>query len=430
MSATATTRDWVETDMREGAIWALRLIAGRDPKDEAEIAHCLEVCKTPFDLRAYATKEKGGGAIAQSPPPIQLRPELSVDMRQGVIWAYRLLLNRNPPNDDAIRHQLIAHAGPDSLRHAFVSSDEYRMQPAHLNGEMRPPMLGVDDALDDATIIERFKPFATEVPPAGFFADFIGVRTRCAYLPPPYMAWSGTVGGPPGSANGPMHDLAEWAGTLRSVLEARDQIVVVELGAGWAPWLVGAALAARKLGIDRQTLIGVEGDQGHVEFAIQHFRDNGLDPDAHRLLHAVVGSKDGIASFPKHEDSSSIYGAEADYNAGNSSGEMVNVRCISLETLLDNVPSVDLLHCDIQGAEADVLSSARKIIDERLRRIVIGTHSRELEGALHALFVSMGWRLEHDSSCVMSQASSGQLVLAADGTQVWSNPKLSRPILK
>lgn len=424
MPVPVPSEEVVDLNWREGVIWALRLLAARDPHDDAEIARCLEDASSAAALKAFVLESVCAGVVPPPGVPIALRPGLGVDMREGVLWAFRLLLKRNPPNEQVVEFHTRAHASADMLRDAFVGCDEYRLQtPGEFGAAVERA-----GALSDMGVIERFKPYATQRPPEGTFADFLGVVTRCTYLPSAYASWSGTIGGPPGAPNGPMHDLAEWAGTLRSVLEARDQMTVVELGAGWAPWLVAGAVAARKRGIKKLTLVGVEGDEGHVKFSRQHFVDNGLDPDAHRLVHAVVGVADGFATFPKHDDPRSNYGAEADFDKSNGGWGMVRVKCVSLDTLLKDIPIVDVLHCDIQGAEAEVLEAAKDVVDKRIRRIVIGTHSREVEGALLKLFSGMGWALEDDTSCRMKQAANGQIVLIEDGAQVWRNPRLAGTI--
>src|SRR5258708_36888539 len=96
-----------------------------------------------------------------------------------------------------------------------------------------------------------------------------------------------------------MPEPAEWIGTLRSVLEAQQRFTVVELGAGWAPWLVAGHNAARRKGIAEIHLMGVEGSPDHIDFMHQNFHDNGINPAAHRLIYGVVGTTDAGARFPR-----------------------------------------------------------------------------------------------------------------------------------
>ena len=91
----------------------------------------------------------------------------------------------------------------------------------------------------------------------------------------------------------------EYVGLLKSVLTATERYVALELGAGWGPWLISGATAARRRGIKDIRLHGVEGDPEHFASMQTHFRDNGFDPAAYRLDNAAIGVKAGRARWPK-----------------------------------------------------------------------------------------------------------------------------------
>src|SRR3954447_10429695 len=132
----------------------------------------------------------------------------------------------------------------------------------------------------DEAVLRSFPRYEGPAEP-GFVIDFLGTRTRTAYistLPP-----EGHVEGYPLPGNFHATGL-EWAGVLRAVLDAGPEVVAVELGAGWGPWLVAVAAAARVRGIRAVRLVGVEGSRHHVEYLRTHFADNGLDPAAHTIL--------------------------------------------------------------------------------------------------------------------------------------------------
>ena len=84
---------------------------------------------------------------------------------------------------------------------------------------------------------------------------------------------------------------------------------------------------------------------------------------------------------------------------------------------------IDLVHIDIQGGEADLLEDAMVDFSRCVRRIVVGTHGRAIEARLHEAFGAADWRLEHDDPCRMS-VNRGRPLLAYDGTQVWTNPRV------
>ncbi len=76
---------------------------------------------------------------------------------------------------------------------------------------------------------------------------------------------------------------------------------------------------------------------------------------------------------------------------------------MSLTTLLAGFARVDIIHCDIQGAEADVISAALPRMTRVVRRIVVGTHSRGIEDRLFGAFLDSGWRIESETACAFGR---------------------------
>jgi FkbM family methyltransferase len=243
-----------------------------------------------------------------------------------------------------------------------------------------------------------------------FYYDFLGARTRVSYVPLPKWA-EGHLFGIPEAGKPFLHTREEWMGLLTAVKEASRSIVVVELGAGWGPWLVAAHAAARHRGIHDIHLIGVEGCKEHVGSMRQHFIDNDIPPECHSLILAAIGPQDGIAWFPDI-DPRTNWGQPAHYHP---TPNMHTLDCISLPTLLQNHPRVDFIHCDIQGGESEVLPAAIDTLDAKVRRIVVATHSPGHDETMLALFRAHGWTLE---------AKEDWIVPERDGTQVWSNPRV------
>lgn len=287
---------------------------------------------------------------------------------------------------------------------------------------------------------------------AGYVIDFLGVKTRPSFVRG-MPEEGGLEGYPPASYKG---GVVEWAGVLRAVLEAEDQLVAVELGAGWGPWLVSSARAAALKGIHDVRLVGVEGCKEHCDFMVTHFQDNGLDPKDHRIIHGVVGTTNGVAHFPVVAEPAANYGAraladpsQAELTNGhgssslfrrltrkswwaarqgiktivNGSNGMVQVPRYSLPTLLEPFTKVDLLHVDIQGDEYDVLASARRVVKKKVKRLVIGTHGRDIEQKLFDQLASQSMVLESDEACHFTQHGD-RMALQRDGCQVWRNPDL------
>jgi FkbM family methyltransferase len=215
---------------------------------------------------------------------------------------------------------------------------------------------------------------------------------------------------------------------------------MLELGAGWAPWCVIGFIAARQRGIDKIKVIGIEGDAGHIKFIRETFAANGIGPEIGEAIHGVVGTTDGEALFPRAKDANRTYGgsamfSDAEISAGASTDltasrsalvdEVQQLPCVSLTTLMRDFDRVDLLHCDIQGAEADLFASAIQPVSAKVKRIVVGTHSFEIDRRLVSLFAKRGWDLEGINICVMRELD-GKPVLVHDGVQVWRNARISQ----
>lgn len=298
------------------------------------------------------------------------------------------------------------------------------------------------DDFDIESIIQSF-PCLSSPAEEGFAIDFLGTRTRTSYI----RGLPNTMTeGYPIPKN--FHAFAiEWAGLLAAVDDAAAQLVAIELGAGWAPWLVAAARAAQLRGIEQVRLVGVEGSRKHWEYMCTHFADNGLDPAAHTLLHGVAGAADGVAEFPVLADPSIDWGTSAVAspavvgdkasrvrrllapitgmfkNRQPPGAAVERVRSYSIDTLLRPFPAADIIHIDIQGHEHSVVAAARKVLQEKVKRLVIGTHSRGIEQQLFEELSGAGWRLEAEESCTY-QAIDGKPSLWLDGCQIWRNPRL------
>jgi FkbM family methyltransferase len=302
--------------------------------------------------------------------------------------------------------------------------DDLRMYPGY-----RREDLAVFDAFGTAHVR----------PSAGFVTDFIGSRARIAALWDGVEALDGVVLPRPIPAD--FHSEAiEWLGVLKSVLAAPGRLVAMELGAGMAPWLVVAATAARLRGIADITLVGVEADPGRFALMESHLRDNGLDPAAHALFQAAVGVSAGTAKWPRLTNPRNDAGARPVRHAGADGAvldagdvrylgaaatDLIDVNIMAFDDLLRLHPQWDLVHIDVQGGECDLCRSALPLLTERVRYLVVGTHSRKLDGDLIEIMVAGGWNLEHEKPARMV-FNPGHAVLenmtTHDGTQVWRNP--------
>jgi hypothetical protein len=85
------------------------------------------------------------------------------------------------------------------------------------------------------------------------------------------------------------------------------------------------------------------------------------------------------------------------------------------------------LHIDIQGVEADVLTSAIGLLNTNVRRVFVGTHSRLIEGQLITLFAANGWALVRERPTKFHYHADRPDVVGwttRDGGQYWVNTRI------
>jgi hypothetical protein len=261
-----------------------------------------------------------------------------------------------------------------------------------------------------------------------YLTNFLGVRIDPKFFPGILDGRAGEVEPLPLPAN--WHaDLAEWAAALRAVDFARSTFRAIELGCGWACWLNCTGAAARRLGLEVE-LIGVEGDSGHVQFAHESLDTNGFSGAEYRIIHGIAAARAGKALFPNAGTSGMDWGAQPVFGAGAAEVAIAKARgshhvldMIPFSTLAGSTP-VDLLHIDIQGGEAELVQQSLPELNRLVRRMVIGTHSRAIEGALMDTLTGAGWILEIERPAIYRLPEGAAPVLVVDGLQGWANPRL------
>jgi len=348
-----------------------------------------------------------------------------LDDRTFIVDIYRGILGRDP-DEVGMRHfsNLLKNHNLDrvGLIQTILSSSEFkdRIEPG---GCLR------SEAGDIFVNFQRYQGPGQ----SGFVTNFLGGLTDVRFVAGT-ESLSGVVEGYPipGNFHG---DTLEWVGTLRAVLAANSSFTMLELGAGWAPWCVIGYLAAKQRRVEKIRVIAVEGDSGHVTFIRESFAANELSINVGKVIHGVIGASDGQALFPKANNASCVYGgvaafsdeeqytgAFADFTAGYSAfiEEVERVPSYSLISLMQDFAHVDLIHCDIQGGEGDFFANTIDLVLAKVKRIVVGTHSFEIERHLACLFAKNDWDLEGIDACEMRE-ESGRPVTVHDGVQVWRN---------
>ncbi len=280
---------------------------------------------------------------------------------------------------------------------------------------------------DPPDLMQRYSE-VSQVPEPGVVRNFLGVRVPPVVYPSILDAMAGTIEPIPNPGN--WHaDIAEWASALRAVDCAGDVFRVVELGCGWGCWMVNSGFAARKTG-RRVELIGVEGDPNHLKNAVKTLEMNGFTSENYKLFHGVAAAQAGHAIFPNVQAGTAGWGAEAIFSPdadtlarAATDPDVQVLDCYTLEQLgMGNV--IDLLHIDIQGAEVDYVAGNLDNMNTYVRRVLIGTHSRIIEGQLHDIFLKAGWRMEAERPAI-APIQNGVPITSIDGVHMWINPALA-----
>ncbi len=294
--------------------------------------------------------------------------------------------------------------------------------------EARTPFWFYNSAFDAIALMKKYQ--AADVPPkAGHLGNYLGVYTHIRFFPGILDCREGQVdAGLPLPAN--WHtDIVEWGAALRAVDLSGPVFTVMELGCGWGCWLNNTGAAARRAG-KKVRLIGIEGEPVYVDFAREACATNGFQPDEVTIIHGVAASRKGAALFPTQTVEGASWGLEPVFGASEQqrreaavSGSHVEVPMLPLSDLIPEGISLDLLHMDIQGGEADFVRDCIATLNRSVAYLVIGTHSREIEGQLFHLLSGAGWIPEIERPCIFT-LNGKECFTTVDGVQGWRNPAL------
>ena len=268
-------------------------------------------------------------------------------------------------------------------------------------------------------------------PTPGFQTNWLGVLVDPKILP--FLAdQAGKLDHFPLPAN--WHaDIAEWASALHAVELARpDTFTMIELGCGWGCWMNNTGMAAKRTG-RKVHVIGIEGDEGHLEFAQEALARNGFAQSEYTLYRGVAAASAGSALFPRQEHAGHSWGLEPVFGATKeqqdeavANGSHDILPMISLESAIGDRDRIDLLHIDIQGGEAALIESCLSLLNEKVAYVLIGTHSKHIEGRLYDILTPAGWLIEMERPAFY-QVKNWIPELIVDGVQAWRNPRFVPP---
>jgi hypothetical protein len=341
--------------------------------------------------------------------------------RDQVVTIYKTMLGREPESEAVIESHMASGDATDVMR-IVASSPEFQSRTT------KSPFSYYNSMFDAESIVRRHALQDLQADPA-YITNFLGVKVDPKVAPEILSDRVGQVEPIPITAN--WHaDITEWAAALRSVEFANDTFSMAELGCGWGCWIINTGVAARALGL-AVDLIGVEGDEGSIARATEATRLNGIRDSEVTIHRGVAAASDGIALFERPGTSVATYGIEPIFGATQdqrdaavASGRYDELRMIPLSDVVGDRSRLDLLHLDIQGGEADLVHDSLSLLADKVAYVLIGTHSREIEGRLiNDLHSVADWRLEIERPAIFDLSPTGP-VTTIDGVQGWRNLRL------
>jgi FkbM family methyltransferase len=157
----------------------------------------------------------------------------------------------------------------------------------------------------------------------------------------------------------PQEELAFHTVLQRLVSDTKEP-TMVELGSFWAYYSLWA-----KQAIPATRLVLVEPDSANLEVGGQNLELNGFAASA--MIQASVGAKHDATTRMRWE----------------SDGRLHTTREVSIDGLMQEcgLERIDLLLCDVQGAEVEALrGAANALAQRRVRFLVISTHHHHITG--------------------------------------------------
>jgi FkbM family methyltransferase len=226
----------------------------------------------------------------------------------------------------------------------------------------------------------------------------------------------------------------EWIALLAAIATANGRFRMFELGAGWGRWSVYAAMLCRQRGLPFR-VVAVEPEPSHFERLQMVFRDNGMDRAEHDLREAAVAPDAGPVGLAGIDNPRREYGHYVAAGVGGlvrrlrGGHKLRKVNAVSLASLLEKDPCVDLIDMDIQGMEAKALAAVSAGQLRNVRIIHVGTHSPEVESQIRKRFARMGWLNAFSFSCYSECETPFGTVRFEDGVETWVNPAAA-PVLE
>jgi hypothetical protein len=233
---------------------------------------------------------------------------------QDVRLVYQVVFGREPESEKVIA----CHLGHKSLRNflqVIAESEEFQARQISHNLDRGPdlasPFWHYNSEIDTQKIIRKHENLEREEK-EGHSVNYLGIAVNVARFFPNLGIQNGLESIPiPANWHA---DIAEFSAALRAVDLSGNTFTMIELGCGWGCWMNNTGAAARRLN-KQIMLIGVEGDEDHLNFCHESMATNGFLKQEYNVMRGIVAANSGVAFFPRQQTGGVNWGGSPIFTA-------------------------------------------------------------------------------------------------------------------
>ena len=195
----------------------------------------------------------------------------------------------------------------------------------------------------------------------------------------------------------PSATYAEMVFMLRAAVNPshlKGRRTILELGAGFGPWLLTIHGACKQIAsAPEYRYVGLEAHPKRVQWMQDHFNLNEIAPQQCKAIHGGVGKEAGHAYYRPFKGIGREYAEKVYQRSSGVEGEL-EIPIFAFNELIEEYTPIEMIHCDIQGAEAEIFDKATiSKLKQHVARIGIATHSNRVGKHLEASFKAAGFQI-------------------------------------
>lgn len=295
---------------------------------------------------------------------------------------------------------------------------------------------------DEAEVRRRFAQFEAIDAPSydGGVMDFFGVKIPAKLVHYIGYRCGEVIKSAPFPDDGIRAGYMEYLAIVDSIAHASgEKFQMAEIGASYGPFGALAAVLALRANPHRPvSLRYVEAARNGPEVIGFNLHENGLDQNPlvdTQIFSAAITSQPCKLFFPDVDctvdngASTTVENVDADIRGlALPNFEVEGIPMDQVLASFDPNHLVDLIHIDIQGAELEVVPDSIGLLNKSVKRMMIATHSRFIEGTIMEIMHRNGWYLvAEDPVCLSYNPDRKSMVgmTTLDGTLYLENKRFA-----